>query len=123
MLMPHVVSVVNLLDDELVDVDKFDVLVIDVVVVHDVVIMKDVVVVNLTTTADEVVVVADVDELLMTKGDVHKVDVDQLDDVMAKLPPVDVMLDVKVVVDEVEDEDDAMRPAGSIFRCTRMCDA
>ena len=75
-----------------------------------------------------VVVVVDVDELLMIKGDVYEVGVDHLDDVVVRLAPIDVMLDVELVANDFGDdvspliENDAMRPAGSIFRCTRMCD-
>ena len=96
------VVVVILLDDDIVEVDEVDVLV-DVVIVVSLI----------AVTNDKAV---------------YEVGIDHLNDVVVRLPPADVVLDVGVVVDDVEDdvsqliENDAMRPAGSNFRCTRMCD-
>ena len=120
-----IVVIVILLDDDVVVVDEVDVLV-DVVVVANLIAVTDNKVVH--DDLDVVVVAVDVDELLMIQGDVYEVSVDHLDGVVVRLPPVDVVLDVEVVVNDVEDdvspliENDAMRPASSIFRCTRMCD-
>ena len=61
----------------------------------------------------------------MIKSDVYVVDVGHLDEVAVRLPPVDVMVKVEVEANDVGDDVsplDAMRPAGSISRCTRMCD-
>ena len=66
----------------------------------------------------DVEVVDDAKELLM-------VNVEVLDEVAAGLLPTDEMLDVEVEANDVGDVVsplDAMRPAGSISRCTRMCD-
>ena len=69
--------------------------------------------------------VADFDVLLMINSDVYKVGVGHLDDVMVRLPPVDEMLNMKGEANDVGDDVsplDAIGPAGSISRCTRMCD-
>ena len=58
-------------------------------------------------------------------ADVYKVDVDALDEVTAGLPPMDEMMVTEVGANDIDDNVsplDAMRPAGSISRWTRMCD-
>ena len=74
---------------------------------------------------DVVVVVADVNVLLMIKSDIYVVGVGHLGVVVVRFPPVDEMVDAKVEANDVGDDVsplDAMRPAGSIPRCTRVCD-
>ena len=70
--------------------------------------------------------VTDVDVLLMINSDVYEVGVCHLDEVAVRLPPVDEMLNVEIEATDVGDDVsplDAMGLAGSISRCTRMCDA
>ena len=53
------------------------------------------------------------------------VGVDHLDDIVVVFLPVNEMLDVEVEANDVGDDIsplDAMRLAGSILRCTGMCD-
>ena len=117
-----IVIVVILLDNDVVEVHEADILV-DATVVMSLIAVTDDKLIH--EYLDVVVVIAGVDLLLMINSDVYEVGVGYLDEVAVKLPPVDEMLDVEVDANDVGDDVsplDAMRPAGSIFRCKRMCD-
>ena len=102
--------VVFLPEDGVVEVDEADVL-IDAAQVPALIAIVD--------------VVADICELLMINAAVHRVNVDVLDGVIYRLPPMSEMMATEVGVNNIDNDVsplDAMRPVGSIPRWTRMCD-
>ena len=116
-----IVVMVILLDSDVVEVDEADILVDTTVVMSLIAVTNDKLV---QEYLDVVAGVADVDVLLMINSDVYEDDVGLLDEVAVWLPPVDELLSVGVEANDVGDDVsplDAMRPAGSISRCTRMC--
>ena len=114
-----IVVVVILLDNDVVKVDEADILVDATIVVSLIAFVDDKLI---HQHLDVVVVVASVDVLLMIKSDVYVVGVGHLGEVAVRLPPVDEMLNVEIEANDVGDDVsplDAMKPAGSISRCTK----